>query len=501
MALGALTATALIGFSTQVMAEPSGVMRVDRVERDNYTSWVEVDRGLEIELWTDNESGVYYEGDDIGVYFRASRDCFVALYNVDTRGRVRLIYPFDREDDPFVEGGRIYRIPDDGADYDLVVSGPSGTESMHLVASRRPFPIPDWYDGSDLVCDGDRDDFVNYVNGRYFGCRSGCPRAFADLSFTVRDWDRYYYRPVYRDPWPVWGVCGSVYIDYHWGSSVYIDGIYMGCAPLYIPRVWLGWRTVTIYDNNGYCWEDRLQIVRDRPLRLTNTIIRTRHNVVSKYPDVRRSGFRDPVRNGYPQVRVTEKFKPQGLRDNGAVMRERVKRGAPVGRIDSPSPERFGSRKTTRATEVDRDGGHGGNDGVVTKETTTTRRLAPYKAGRNDEVNDRPSSGAGVGGTRKRTTTVTRKTQVDVNSDNRTVSRSVRQKAERVTVAEGKKASPDGDKSSSGDAQAGSGGSKGAPEKSAGEVKQKPTQSRGTQGSQPGASSGSGKGKSGRKPR
>ena len=63
---------------------------------------------LDIEVWIDKgEGATYYPGEEIYVYFRASRDCYVVIYNLDTRGYVNILYPYDYSNDPWVEGGRV----------------------------------------------------------------------------------------------------------------------------------------------------------------------------------------------------------------------------------------------------------------------------------------------------------------------------------------------------------------------------------------------------------
>lgn len=314
--LGALTMALLttMALAPALWAQESSIVR-DYGDYNGYDSrfadWVDVDPELDVEIWTDNESGSYYEGESIQIYFRANFDCYVAIYNIDSDGRVNLIYPFDQYDEPLIEAGRIYRIPDRNDDYELLVQGPEGVEDIQIVASRTPFPTPDWYESSGLVCDQDRDEYLDYINGRYFGCRSGCYRATDRVSFEVKRWDDYYYRPVYYHPWPVWRSYGWVYVDYAWGSSIYIDGYYYGIAPLYLPRISLGHHVVTVYDSYGHCWEGPITVHRDRPLHLDNTIIRTGAGVKSRYRSVRKSAYRAPERHGYRDVKITSKYKPR----------------------------------------------------------------------------------------------------------------------------------------------------------------------------------------------
>jgi len=367
--------------ATSVAVAQSGLMRLEH-DDDNYSNddhdfyrggFIEQDPTLDVEIWTDNESGKYYVGDDVKIYFRTNRDAYVAVYNIDTDGRVNLIYPFDEHDSPYIEGGRIYRIPGPDADYDLLVNGPAGTENIQIVASRRPFPIPNWYEGSGLVADRDRYEFMDYINNTYFGCRSGCPRAIDNVSYVVKDWDNYYYRPVYYDPWPVWGSYGGLYVDYYWGSSIYVDGYYYGIAPLYLPRLGYGYHVVSVYDSYGYGWENSININGSAAIHLDNSIIRTTAGMNSRFRSVRRSGYRNPVRNGYAGVKITSKFRPRTTvrktttrtvtTRNGTVTRTKTQKTGSVVRG-------FNYKKNDRGT-------------VTTRKTTTARKTTTRSSGKS----------------------------------------------------------------------------------------------------------------------
>lgn len=267
----------------------------------NYAQYIRYDRYLDVEIWTDDDE--YYDGDNINIKFRANKDCYVVVYNIDTRGNVNLLYPSDQYDDTKIERERTYRIPDSYDEYDLTVRGPEGIEYIQIVASRAPIPIPDWDNGFNMVVTGDPLDFLDYINAVYFDCDNGCSLAFDMTLFTVNEWEENYYRPTYNyDYYDYygWNTYGTVYIDYPWGGTVYIDGIYWGIAPLFIPRIYYGWHYFTIYDSYGYAWEDRINVYRRKSVVLDNTIIKTRAGVKSKYRDVRRKAYLDPAKNGYP---------------------------------------------------------------------------------------------------------------------------------------------------------------------------------------------------------
>jgi hypothetical protein len=311
----------LVGLTLLLALTAAGVKaRIVPYDRGvDYASNIIYDRFLDVEIWTDDDE--YYEGENIRIYFKADHDCYVAIYNVDTRGGVNLLYPSGGWDSPWIEGGEIYEIPGQYDEFDLTVQGPEGIEYLQIVASREPFPIPDWYDGSGLVCYDDPFDYMDFINAGYFDCERGCRRAFDITSFRVNEWHRHYFRPVYvyhYYDYPRWGwgwdFYGSAYINYPFGATIYIDGVYWGIAPLFIPRIYYGWHYITIYDQYGYCWEDRVNIYRRKSIILDDNIIRTRPNVKSRFKEVTKKAYLDPAKNGYPdykkQVSLRKSTKP-----------------------------------------------------------------------------------------------------------------------------------------------------------------------------------------------
>jgi len=101
---------------------------------------------LDIDVWTNKEEGgVYRQGEGMRVFFRPSADAYVLIYNIDTEGSIHLVYPYDRDDPDFVEGGRTYQVPSRNDPYDLVADGPTGIEYVVAIASPFPFRDLPWY--------------------------------------------------------------------------------------------------------------------------------------------------------------------------------------------------------------------------------------------------------------------------------------------------------------------------------------------------------------------
>jgi len=280
---------------------------------DVYTNSTKIDRYLDVEIWTNHSDAEYYTGDNIVVHYRVNRDAFVAIYSIDTRGRVNLLFPTDPTADNFVYGGVTYSLPGGDDDYDLVVTGPEGVEHIQIIASRERFPIPNWYHNSGLVCDWEeRTDYLDYLNNRYFVRYGGQRFAYDRAVVFINEWEPYYYRPIYYPVYPSWSVCGNVYIGYPYGATIYVNGIYWGCAPLYIPRILVGWHTISIYDYYGYCWETDFHVSRYNTVVFDHTVIKLESTTRSKYTSVRKLGYKDPVKSGYVN------FKAKSVKSSGS---------------------------------------------------------------------------------------------------------------------------------------------------------------------------------------
>ena len=108
-------------------------------------------RNLDARVWTEGGHRDRFEpGDHVRVLFEVSDDAYVCVYNIDTEGQLRVLYPDHPDDDGFVRGGRVMSLPPSYADVDYVVEGPRGIEYVGVVASRRPLRLP-WLDGASSV--------------------------------------------------------------------------------------------------------------------------------------------------------------------------------------------------------------------------------------------------------------------------------------------------------------------------------------------------------------
>ncbi|MEJ2538923.1 MAG: DUF4384 domain-containing protein, partial [Gemmatimonadota bacterium] len=208
-------------------------------------------QSVEARIWVDRgEEPVLERGDRVRVYYRTSADAFIAIFHIDTNGGVQLLYPSSPEVDPYVAGGRDYRLlfprasqwyvdEDPGIGYYFIVASPQpmdfrdfrysyGNGGWDLAFAGRtvyddPFVamdeyierlIPDW-EYADYALDfleyhvGARHEYPRFLCYDCHGFSSYStwnPYLSACTSFRVVVYDDPWYYPVnrYQGGWVVW---------------------------------------------------------------------------------------------------------------------------------------------------------------------------------------------------------------------------------------------------------------------------------------------------------
>jgi hypothetical protein len=94
---------------------------------------------LEARVWLDRGSEpVLGRGDRVRLYYRVSESAFVAIFQIDTNGAVRMIFPTSPQENHYARGGRDYRVLFPGSSYWYVADDP-GVGYFFIVASPQPF--------------------------------------------------------------------------------------------------------------------------------------------------------------------------------------------------------------------------------------------------------------------------------------------------------------------------------------------------------------------------
>ena len=233
---------------------------------------------LDVYVWPDRGvDAVYYPGDPISVQFEVTRDCYVVIYDIDTRGRLHILFPFDPWQDNFVQAGQVYEVPGNGDDFSLTVEGPAGDEYIQAVASTHPFDLPDWpiYVNSpghypETCVDPDLLDFRAGVDRLGYLHRVNRKIARDRWDWCATDLARFYVhpRPAYRrfgihlggwwDPWPD-DFYGAVYIGWPIGTRIYVDGVFVGIAPCWARGFSYGHHWVRAFDGDRFVYEKQVR--------------------------------------------------------------------------------------------------------------------------------------------------------------------------------------------------------------------------------------------------
>ncbi len=175
---------------------------------------------LEVEIWTDRGDGARYRaGDSIEVFFRTNADAWVAIYDLDTRGRVNKLFPSRHAASNFVRGGVINRVRSRYGHH-FEVEGPAGWETLRAVASTHRYALQNYrwnddrWDERDRRYDDRRDSDRRYDDRDYddrYRATSSKVRSVPDRIREVPDGPRYspvlvidetrhYVRDGYRPP-------------------------------------------------------------------------------------------------------------------------------------------------------------------------------------------------------------------------------------------------------------------------------------------------------------
>ena len=102
-------------------------------------------RPLSVEVWTDRgDDHVYNPGDAMKVRSKANDDAYLLVYEIDSEGIVKVLFPFRRAAG-MVEGKSTLELPPEDSDFELAVESATGLGYIVAIASRRPFGELPWY--------------------------------------------------------------------------------------------------------------------------------------------------------------------------------------------------------------------------------------------------------------------------------------------------------------------------------------------------------------------
>jgi Domain of unknown function (DUF4384) len=135
-----------------------------------------------VAVWSDRDDP-YDRGDAARVYLSAQEGAHVAVFRVDTDGRIRVLFPREPWGDTWMRKSRQHEVPGGGGGRTFVVDDDPGIGYLFVIASSRPLDFDD-------IARGDHWDYRAIEGGRI----TGDPYvALADLAARIAPGDDYDY--------------------------------------------------------------------------------------------------------------------------------------------------------------------------------------------------------------------------------------------------------------------------------------------------------------------
>ncbi|MBE9542017.1 MAG: PEGA domain-containing protein, partial [Proteobacteria bacterium] len=215
-----------------------------------------------LRLWLDKERGATYApGEKIKISIQASRDSFVTLYNYDTEGRVKVIFPNRYSPDNFVRAGQIHSV--EGL---IDQHTRPGIEYVQGFAATRPIFI------------GDKE--KNLISKEFMPEIS---KDFKKFTITIKSivvslpptaWTSsnilsYMVRPITP---PIF--YGRIIATSHpQGAKVYLDNVYKGVTPLNLDRVTAGQYRIKLVMAGYQDWSSNVSVSPSRTTTVSADLV------------------------------------------------------------------------------------------------------------------------------------------------------------------------------------------------------------------------------------
>lgn len=215
-----------------------------------------------LRLWLDKERGATYApGEKIRVSFQTSRDSFVTLYNYDTEGRVKIIFPNQYSPHNFIRAGQTHSV--EGL---IDPNTRPGIEYIQGFATTRPTLIGD--KEKNLISKEFMPEisknyrtFTNIIKGIIISMPPTTWTSSNILSYTVRSITppTYYGR--------------IVAISQPQGAKVYLDNVYRGTTPLSLDRVATGQHQIKLVKTGYQDWSSYVSVSSSRTTTVSADLV------------------------------------------------------------------------------------------------------------------------------------------------------------------------------------------------------------------------------------
>ncbi|HEC93072.1 MAG TPA: PEGA domain-containing protein [Candidatus Atribacteria bacterium] len=216
-----------------------------------------------LRLWLDKGRGeVYAPGERIRIFFQVSRDSYVKIYNYDTRGRVKIIFPNRYTPNNFVRAGETRTI--EGV---IDPHTQPGVEYVQGFATTRPMFLDNREKEliSKEVMPEISKDFKNFTV-----TLKGIIVSMPPTAWTSSNLLRYTVRPVTPPP----TYYGRIIVTSQpQRAKVYLDNVYKGLTPLKLDRVTAGQHHIKLERAGYQDWSDYVSVSPSRTTTISANLV------------------------------------------------------------------------------------------------------------------------------------------------------------------------------------------------------------------------------------
>ncbi len=248
--LGAIIGMVLLGniFSpvlAQVIIKPLSKITIRPVPDFNIE--VRIDKGC---------GKSYTVGENITIYFKSNKDCYLTLFEFSPAGRIRLLLPNRYRKDNFFKANREYAIPSASDKFRFEVTRPLGKATIRAIATTSPWRfMPE-------------NEILRYHNEHP-------EERYPIISRSEEGFATKFNKQIKIIPQPNWARASCIFnviskVVPQYGkikvtsspsyAEVYLDGTYRGRTTLTLSNVRVGKHTIKVTKKDYYNWSETVQV-------------------------------------------------------------------------------------------------------------------------------------------------------------------------------------------------------------------------------------------------
>ncbi len=212
---------------------------------------------FKIEVWIDKGCGKSYTvGEDITIYFKSNKDCYLTLFEQRSGGRIRLLLPNRYRKDNFFKANREYAIPSASDKFRFEVTRPLGRAMIRATATTSP-----WSFFSD-------EEILRYHNEHpeeRYPVISRSEESFAtkfnEQIKIIPQANRARASCIFNVISKVVPQYGNIKVTSSPSyAEVYLDGVYRGKTPITLSSVKVGKHTIKVTKKDYYNYSETVQV-------------------------------------------------------------------------------------------------------------------------------------------------------------------------------------------------------------------------------------------------